>query len=323
MAASVDVGSTPFSVVIPLYQKREFVLRAVSSVLEQTLPAREVIVVDDGSTDGGGSLVERHAPGVTLLTQENAGVGAARNRGVAAATSDWVAFLDADDYWFPDHLRELSRVVGHLPTAHLVATQHEQAAHGGAVSPSRPPPGRVRRIDYFREAAERSGVVHASCAAIRRSVVDDLGGFGAAPVGEDVEFFARIALWRPVAISDATTAVYVRGVGGTMDHHRASLASQPVPCTVDDLSPAHATVAAALRTGRFRAPRSSLVRFLHGRTAGHIREALMQGEVGRARALRRFLRPPLKPSWLVLGAVTFLPSWAAAGIVRLVRRRRG
>lgn len=318
---SASTGSARFSVVIPLYQKREFILRALESVREQTLPPSEIIVVDDGSTDGGGALVEHHVPEATLIAQENAGVGAARNRGIMQATSEWVAFLDADDYWLPDHLLELSRVARDAPAAHLIATQHEQAPHGVETRSSRPPPGHVRRIDYLREAAERTGTVHTSCSAIRRSVLDDIGGFGPAPMGQDIEFFARVALHRPVAISDARTAVYVRGVGGTTDRHRASTAPPPRPSAVDDVSPAHATVAAALRTGQCAAPRASLVRFLNGRTASRIGKALTRGEIEHARTLRRFLRPPLKPSWLVLGAITFLPSWAATGIVRLLGRR--
>jgi len=87
---------------IPTYNRRTQVLRAIDSVIAQTLPVDEIIVVDDGSTDGSDETIrERYGPRVVLIRQENAGVSAARNRGVREAKGDWVAFLDSDDTWLP------------------------------------------------------------------------------------------------------------------------------------------------------------------------------------------------------------------------------
>lgn len=101
-----------FSVVIPLYNKQAHVLDTLASVVAQTHPAAEIIVVDDGSTDGGDTMVEdlRH-PGITLLRRSPPGPGgyAARNMGIEVATSEWIAFCDADDIWMPDHLANLTR----------------------------------------------------------------------------------------------------------------------------------------------------------------------------------------------------------------------
>ena len=97
------MNSVPaISVVIPLYNKVKYIRRALDSVLNQTSADLEVIVVDDGSTDGGGHVVLRQHDGrVRLIRQGNKGVSVARNRGVSEARADLIAFLDADDEWLP------------------------------------------------------------------------------------------------------------------------------------------------------------------------------------------------------------------------------
>ncbi len=93
------------SAVIPAYNSEETIARAIESVLAQTRPADEIIVVDDGSTDKSAEIVSSYADKVTLIRQENAGVSVARNRGIEAAMGEWIAFLDADDEWLPEKLK--------------------------------------------------------------------------------------------------------------------------------------------------------------------------------------------------------------------------
>jgi glycosyltransferase involved in cell wall biosynthesis len=92
------------SCVIPVYNGERFLAEALDSVLEQTRPPEEVIVVDDGSTDGTPEVAARYAGRVTCLRQDNAGHEVARNRGVASSRGDLIAFLDADDLWHPEKL---------------------------------------------------------------------------------------------------------------------------------------------------------------------------------------------------------------------------
>lgn len=103
-----------FSVVIPLFNKAPHIERAIASALEQILPPHEIIVVDDGSTDGSLEIVRAMEDArITVLTRSPPGPGgyAARNLGVEAATGEWIAFLDADDLWYPEHLANLSNAI--------------------------------------------------------------------------------------------------------------------------------------------------------------------------------------------------------------------
>jgi glycosyltransferase involved in cell wall biosynthesis len=93
------------SVVIPAYNAAEYIGRAIDSVLAQTRRPDEIIVVDDGSTDDTTAVVETYGPPVRLIRQENGGASIARNTGINAATSEWIAFLDSDDEWLPEKLK--------------------------------------------------------------------------------------------------------------------------------------------------------------------------------------------------------------------------
>jgi glycosyl transferase family 2 len=108
------------SVVIPTFNCAAYLAEAVRSVLDQTHPAAEIIVVDDGSTDDTASVVATFGGSVTYLRQDNAGVAAARNAGLARATGQFIAFLDADDFWAPDKLRMQLAVMDICPDVDLV-----------------------------------------------------------------------------------------------------------------------------------------------------------------------------------------------------------
>ncbi|RPI42293.1 MAG: glycosyltransferase family 2 protein, partial [Betaproteobacteria bacterium] len=99
------VSQPRFSVIIPVFNGADFVGRAIESVLAQTYPAEEILLVDDGSTDATPHIIERYGSRLRYLRQSNQGVSVARNTGAHAARGDWLAFLDADDWYFPDRLR--------------------------------------------------------------------------------------------------------------------------------------------------------------------------------------------------------------------------
>ncbi len=125
------------SVIIPLFNKAPYILRALESVRRQTLTDYELIVIDDGSTDGSGAIVaDLKQPGLTLLIQENSGPGAARNRGLAEARGEFVAFLDADDEWLPEYLeRSVNLLESFGPAAATVTSGYFEYPSGRSTDP--------------------------------------------------------------------------------------------------------------------------------------------------------------------------------------------
>lgn len=248
-----------------------------------------------------------------MIRQDNAGVGAARNRGIAEASTAWVALLDADDYWTPDHLTELTRMAGAHPDATLLSTHWKRVDDRADPIPGGNTPGTIERIDYFRRAAERGGPVWTSSAAISRAAYGQVGGFGSARLGEDQEYWARLALHGPVVVSSAITAAYVRGTDSVTETERRAARVEEIPGSGADALPVLATVGAALDRKDEQVPSSSLHAYWNAKLARKAREALSRGEFRRARALTSFMRTPLEPWQRRLRWTTALP----ASILRL------
>ena len=202
------------SVVIPLYNKAAHIGHTLESVLRQTSPAAEVIVVDDGSTDGGAAIVQEFTGrGVRLIQQTNQGVSAARNRGLAEATEPYVAFLDADDEWLPEHLATLRSLICDFPTASLWSTFYVVRRNGKYHLPPSPFSSGWRGIvDPFFEAYAKAwclGIVCASTCCVRKEHLLAVGGFPlGVRYGEDYITWYKLALRFPVAHEATVTAIY-------------------------------------------------------------------------------------------------------------------
>jgi glycosyltransferase involved in cell wall biosynthesis len=104
------------SAIIPTFNRLAYIPRAIDSLLAQTVPVDEVIIVDDGSTDGTAEMIEaRYGSRVRVVRQQNTGVSGARRRGIQEARGEWIAFLDSDDQWMPERNRQLLEAATRVP----------------------------------------------------------------------------------------------------------------------------------------------------------------------------------------------------------------
>ena len=206
------------SVVIPTYNRAHIVTRAVESALAQSRAPDEIIVVDDGSTDDTAGALRRFADRIRYITQRNAGVSEARNRGVREASCEWIAFLDSDDEWMPDKLAtQVAGLVAH-PTANVHAVNGEYVVDG------------QQNVDLFHmrgcsDLGGSSGVVQRPFAYVlrccfliqgvmaRRDSLIRVGLFDPAlSLFEDMDLLARLAMDGSWAVSgNPLVRVFRRG----------------------------------------------------------------------------------------------------------------
>jgi glycosyltransferase involved in cell wall biosynthesis len=299
------------SVVIPLYEKGETVGRALASVLAQSYRDFELVVVDDGSTDEGPSVVRACADErVRVVTQANAGVSAARNRGIAETTGGLVAFLDADDRWEPDFLETILRLRATCPSCSMFATRYAVVSPGGLSRPSRirgvrPGPWEGVLEDYFGVASVSEPPVCTSAVAITRDALREVGGFAAGVTsGEDLLMWARVAALHSVAWCSVPKA-------SVWPPPQINARPDRLPQLPDVVGPALAHLCAAAAPGR----RSGLRRYvaLWHRMRGVV--WLNVGELERARG--EFRESFCHDRTLRVAALNFL-TWLP-GRVRLYR----
>ncbi len=164
------------AVIIPLFNLRNFIDDAVESALGQTLPPSEVeiVVVDDGSTDGGGEIARRHEPRVRCLRQENRGLSAARNRGIRDTRAPFLAFLDADDRMLSGQLAAQLAAFDAHPDLGLVYTGFRYVDDAGRPLPQR---GWSRYAGDLVPRLLEGNVIHPVQAMVRREPVERAGGF--------------------------------------------------------------------------------------------------------------------------------------------------
>lgn len=205
------------SVIVPAYNCAAYLGSALDSIFAQSYPQLEVLVVDDGSTDGTVAVAQRYGERVRVISQTNAGPAAARNRGLASARGEFIAFLDGDDLWLEGKLLQQARYLLRRPEASIVYGHFHrwESRPDGSFSPA----------DEFATGATEESLdpalsgwiyhrllidseVHIITALIRATVIDEIGIFDETlKVGEDYDFWLRVSrrfqlykLARPLAL---------------------------------------------------------------------------------------------------------------------------
>ena len=200
------------SVVIPTYNRRKTIGRSIDSVLNQTLFPSEIIVVDDGSTDGTCDYIQSNFPSIKLLHQPNKGVSSARNMGIRSSNSDWVALLDSDDEWFPQKLEKQVMTLSQSPDIKFCHTEEIWIRNGV-------------RVNQMKKHQKYGGHIFYKCLDMCRispssvlfhqSILDDVGYFDKdLKVCEDYDLWLRITAKFPVLYIDESL---IKKYGGHED----------------------------------------------------------------------------------------------------------
>lgn len=212
-----DTGTSSapdYSVVVPVYNSGRIAIAAIDSVLEQSCACRELIVVDDGSTDDSAALLrERYAAAAEMVRIEsiaNRGAAGARNHGITLCRGQWVAFLDSDDAWLPHKMQQQFGLIAAVPEMVLVGALTNMRGFGAGAPGTTAPVRRVTHLDLlFKNWFQTSTVV------VRRDVVEAVGRF---PEGqryaEEGDFFMRIAARHPCALLNSVLVDYAGGKSG-------------------------------------------------------------------------------------------------------------
>ncbi|MEE2745505.1 MAG: glycosyltransferase [Pseudomonadota bacterium] len=200
---------SPVSVVIPTFNRCSTLPRAIDSVLAQTNPPEEVIVVDNGSTDSTIQMLQLNYPSISLIREAKPGVSAARNKGIMYATSDWVAFLDSDDAWFNSKLEKQLKTHTDSPHLRLIHTNETWYRNGQLVNQKKK--HTKSGGDIFFKCLPIC-CISPSSVLIKRTLFDDVGLFDEnLPVCEDYDFWLRVTAFESVLYVDEPLTIKYGG----------------------------------------------------------------------------------------------------------------
>jgi len=202
-----------FSVIIPVYNKANYIEETLKSVLKQQFTNYEIIIIDDGSTDSSLEIINQFLDNrICIYKQENKGVAAARNFGIEKSKGKLIAFLDADDYWFPNHLEEIVKLYHDFPNCGMYCNLYrikttnkhfQDISFRGISSGFR---GIVKNYFYSNKPFRISWT---SSLAITKKILKEFNGFNEnVSNGQDIELWTRIGIKYSVVISNKITSIY-------------------------------------------------------------------------------------------------------------------
>ena len=212
-----------FSVIIPLYNKAPYIEKAIRSVAAQTCRDFELIVIDDGSKDGGFEIAKKLLAALTpplggwgATCQSNQGVSVTRNNGVKLAKYDYIAFLDADDWWATTYLEEMKNLIGQYPEAGIYASSYYKVKNGKHIQANIGVGDGFQQglINYFQVYAKTLWMpLWTGATVIKKNVFHENNGFKPTlKLGEDFDLWVRVALKYPVAFLNIPLAYYNQDV---------------------------------------------------------------------------------------------------------------
>lgn len=210
-----------FSVVIPLYNKENWIEHTLNSVLNQTFDDYEIIIVNDGSTDRSQEIVMQFTNAkIKYFSKENQGVSVARNFGIEKATANYIAFLDADDLWFSNHLAHLRALIEKHPNTGIYASRYQLIFKNQSIYIPQfkgiPLDYSGIVADYFKSSLHYA-IATSSSVAVSKEIFKTVGFFDTSvSAGEDTDMWIRIALKYPVIIGESITASYVHSVKNSL-----------------------------------------------------------------------------------------------------------
>lgn len=211
-----------FSVIIPLYNKQDYIENTINSILDQSFTDYEIVIVNDGSTDKSIDKVSAFTDNrIRLFVTENQGVSATRNFAMQKATGTYFVFLDADDFWYPKHLEKLYTTITVLPHLKVFTTLLEVETANGIfpANYSGLPQTAIQEVDLFESSLTRN-LLSGSTVAIHNSVPDHIGFFNdQISNGEDTEYWIRIGFRYKIGLYNGITARHTY-VPGSLSHRQ-------------------------------------------------------------------------------------------------------
>ncbi len=201
------------SVVIPLYNKEDHITETVQSVLNQTFADFELLIVNDGSTDGSLAVVSAISdPRINVITTENSGVSVARNTGIKAASHDWVAFLDADDWWDNTFLEEMTKGIKCYPEHKLFASGRSRVFNTEFERYENqflPDDGMTDTVNYYRVISRFLPLINSSNVIIKKELFETAGYFRPGQrKHEDHDLWIRLAVGKEVIFVNKNLSFY-------------------------------------------------------------------------------------------------------------------
>ncbi|GBD99891.1 UDP-Glc:alpha-D-GlcNAc-diphosphoundecaprenol beta-1,3-glucosyltransferase WfgD [bacterium BMS3Abin07] len=208
--AGMDMHKIKVSVIVPAYNRGATISRAIDSALGQTYRPEEIIIVDDGSTDGTRGILKDYGDRITTVSLEkNCGPSRARNEGIRRAKTEWVAFLDSDDEWERDKLERQAGYLDRYPFYEIIQSDEKWIRNGKRVNPCR---HHEKPEGWIWERSLERCLISPSAALAKKSLLGRYGGFDESyPVCEDYDLWLKISRHHPVGLAPGLSVVKYGG----------------------------------------------------------------------------------------------------------------